>query len=200
MRDVTGSGWQLAWTEEAVEVLDKIVRPLKQMTVDIFDEHGDTCFCTLKYYLLDHMLEDLHKKMTLNVLNSSSYGHCNVHIRHWYRSTSPKWQTWIMETMNFRRSGDRYQNKLVHMTIVGSMVTFHKNKLTCRLDREFLKADAEDLDCRIYCFDVFTDSWSITKQWGTIPKQETTLIALTIKFRRLTGYTELKQHYGGWFC
>lgn len=55
---------------------------LKKMSIETFDEHGDSGLYAVEYHLFDQMVEDIRKFVTVSVLDSSQYEQFNEHIKH----------------------------------------------------------------------------------------------------------------------
>lgn len=73
------------------------------MAVDIFDVYCYSVLHTIKYHLLNRMIEDLGNFETLYFFDSSPYEHSNVHIEHYYGKTSKRRHTRMMKTVNVLR-------------------------------------------------------------------------------------------------
>lgn len=86
--------------EEDPDNLKRTAGRFKEMSVESFDEHCDTVPDTLKYPLLDRMVEDIRRFLKLRVLESRPYEHINLHINQPHKMTSQRRRKRIMQTVN----------------------------------------------------------------------------------------------------
>lgn len=70
-----------------LDSLRKMENEFKRMLVETFDEHFDPGLYTLKYYLLDHSVDDIQTFGALSVLDSSPCEHSNLHTKQAYKKT-----------------------------------------------------------------------------------------------------------------
>lgn len=98
--DVMGDMGQWAWSNKGIMNLEGRVKVLKRVLIETFDERCDSELYTLKYHVLDHMLEGIQNFGTLSFLESILYEHLNVHTKQVYRITSQRTQTRMTETVN----------------------------------------------------------------------------------------------------
>lgn len=96
---VTGYMENRVWTEEELVSLERTIKEFKKMLLETIDEHYNFCQYTLKYYLLDHMVDHIQKFETLSVLGSSAYDHFNVLIKQSTRRSLQRRQSRMMETV-----------------------------------------------------------------------------------------------------
>lgn len=70
---------------EDLSNLERWFSALKNTSVEKFDEHCDAGSYTLKYHLLDHMVNDILIFGMQSALGSKPYEHFNAHIRQAYK-------------------------------------------------------------------------------------------------------------------
>lgn len=71
--DVTEDMGQWTWGKDDLSSLKSKGKEFKKMVEEAIDEHRDSVLCTLKYYLLDHIVEGIQRFGALSFLDSSLY-------------------------------------------------------------------------------------------------------------------------------
>lgn len=75
------------------------ITAFKQNTINLFAPHISSGLFTLKFHLLDHLVEDLTRFAGLDVLSASPYEYYNTRIKYNYRLTSKRRATCMDETV-----------------------------------------------------------------------------------------------------
>ena len=86
-------------TKVILGVLSSKIESFKRQTVQLFEPYVDTGLFTLKFHLLDHLVEDLSKFTSLDFLNAGPYEYYNTKIKQSYRKTSKRKATAMDETV-----------------------------------------------------------------------------------------------------
>jgi len=76
------------------------ITAFKQNTTNLFAPHIRSGLFTLKFHLLDHLVEDLTRFAGLDVLSASPYEYYNTRIKYNYRLTSKRRATCMDETIH----------------------------------------------------------------------------------------------------
>lgn len=79
---------------------DEAVKDFKRMFLYNFAEHCNTRLYTLKYQLLDSVVEDLRKFETLSLPYCSLYEHINVWLKLSYRKPTQRRHGRLLVTVN----------------------------------------------------------------------------------------------------
>ena len=87
-------------TDEILKALTTKLGTFKGKTVKLFEPYVDTGLFTLKFHLLDHLVEDLSKFTSLDFLSAGPYEYYNTKIKQSYRKTSKRRATAMEETVN----------------------------------------------------------------------------------------------------
>lgn len=80
--------------------IEALVRRLKKECKRLFDPYVKKGLYTLKFHLLDHLVEDLGKYGSLDYLNGGPYEYFNAVVKQHYRDTSKRKPTALEETAN----------------------------------------------------------------------------------------------------
>lgn len=109
-----------AWSESQLMELKYRPEQFKRSLVRTFSENCNFALYTLKYYLLDQVVQDLQKSNTLSVSHASQFEQYNVNIKHDYRQTS-KWRdTCMKKTVGMAWSRMNWtQNELRMLSLEG---------------------------------------------------------------------------------
>jgi len=86
-------------SSEDVEDLGNRVLQFKEAVIAFFGDYCDKGVFTLKFHLLDHMVDDLRRFGSLSVLDASAYEHFNTDIKSAVRRTSQRNQFRMDETV-----------------------------------------------------------------------------------------------------
>ena len=86
-------------TQEILQVLATKIERFKHQTVKLFEPYVDNGLFTLKFHLLDHLVEDLSKFASLDFLSAGPYEYYNTKIKKSYRKTSKRRATAMEETV-----------------------------------------------------------------------------------------------------
>ena len=125
---------------QTADSLEQHIALFKQTCKDIFEKHVNRGLFTLKFHLLDHLVEDLRKYGTLDFLDAGPYENYNATIKGFYKLTSKRKQTAFQETinkMNSSQDDDPLNNGLSstlngevdqHLVRDGFTVTFRQLK------------------------------------------------------------------------
>lgn len=145
VNEVTGDGEYKIRSEEELVKLEERVKEFKRELVERFDDHCESGLYTLKFHLLDHMVEDIRKFGTLSVLDGSPFEHFNVHIKQAYRKTSQRRSTRMMETVGVIER--RYDGRCGYVGEKGNGRMGMKGERRMRLERSgpYLVRDGERL-------------------------------------------------------
>lgn len=98
---------------EALKIRASIKR-LKKECKRVFDPYVQKGLYTLKFHLLDHLVEDLLKYGSLDYLNAGPYEYYNTVVKKHYRATSKRRSTALEETAN-RMSEENSVASVEHM-------------------------------------------------------------------------------------
>lgn len=85
--------------------IEEKVRALKREFVDRFYDHCDSGIYALKLHLLDHMVEDMRRSATLNMLDASPFERFNVYVKLANRQTSQRPRTHMTVTVDAMEMG-----------------------------------------------------------------------------------------------
>lgn len=83
---------------------------LKKMFDKAIQEQFGSGLYTLKYPRLNHMVDDMRRFGALSVLDSSSYNHFNLNIKHAYKEFAGKTNN---NTVNDKRNGKKLREGTV---------------------------------------------------------------------------------------
>lgn len=100
---------QTTWMTCAIRLLLS-----KKALCDLFGFHCDHGENTLKFHLLDHLVENAEPSGTIHVLSASIYEHCKFLVKQAHDSTSIRLQTRTTETItkkNHHSSSNNSRNK-----------------------------------------------------------------------------------------
>lgn len=87
------------WSDAELQDLRSTVLTFKKQVWSLFGPHCDRGLNTLKFHLLDHLVDDLQRFGTVRVLSASPYEHYNVVIKQSYSGTSKRLQTRERDTI-----------------------------------------------------------------------------------------------------
>lgn len=65
--------------------LERGFKELAAISTKNFDRYSESILHTVKYHLLDHIVEDIPRVGAISVLYSCSYDHFNEHMRQGYK-------------------------------------------------------------------------------------------------------------------
>jgi len=94
-------------TEKKLSVLRNKVSTLKEKASSFFSKYVERGLYTLKFHLLDHLVDDIEKYSSLAYLDAGPYEHYNAVIKQFYRKTSKRLNTALDETV---RRMDQYDS------------------------------------------------------------------------------------------
>ena len=95
MSNNNGNGWSTGELQD----LRSAVHLFKEHVWTLFGPHCDRGLNTLKFHLLDHLVDDLERFGTIHVLNASPYEHFNLIVKQSYAGTSKRLQTRERDTI-----------------------------------------------------------------------------------------------------
>lgn len=98
--DVTVVMKQRVWGEEDLGNLERMVKQFRRTLLQTINEHCDSSLYTLKYHVLDHVVEYIQRFGTSSVLHSSPYEHFNVHIDQAYKRNLQRKRTKTIATVS----------------------------------------------------------------------------------------------------
>ena len=78
----------LGWSTEALSNVQQTVASFKYQMTSLFHDCSPTGIATLKFHLLDHIIQDLQRFGSIRMLTASPFEHFNVHIKSAHASTS----------------------------------------------------------------------------------------------------------------
>lgn len=99
MQDLLYDNTSTGWSRDMIADITHRISLLKSKCVHTFEKHCEHGIHTLKFHLLDHVVEDLSKFGGLNILDASPYEHFNTFFKQSYRSTSKRIATRMDETV-----------------------------------------------------------------------------------------------------
>lgn len=82
--DMTREMSQQAWAEADQCILERRFTELATMLAKTIDKYCNSSLCTVKYHVLDDIVEDIPRFGAISVLYRSPYDQVNVHIMHDY--------------------------------------------------------------------------------------------------------------------
>jgi hypothetical protein len=99
-----------------------LIRRLKKECKRVFDPYVNKGLYTLKFHLLDHLVEDIMKYGSLDYLSAGPYEYFNTVVKKHYRATSKRKTTALEETAN------RMNQELLTTPIPGLVSSANGNK------------------------------------------------------------------------
>lgn len=81
------------------------IKKFKKTVVNAFEELCDSGLNTERYHLLDHLVGDIRRLVTLSVLDVSPYIHFNVHIQQAYKTILPRRRKTVVKTVALMEGG-----------------------------------------------------------------------------------------------
>ncbi len=91
--------------------LQSLIKTFKSKCVNLFSPFVDKGLFSLKFHLLDHLMEDLRKYGNLDFLDAGPYENYNFVIKEFYRMTSKRKKTAFSEVIQKMNS-----NNIIHNT------------------------------------------------------------------------------------
>lgn len=76
------------WIPELFLKIESDIICLEKANIETYHDKYDNSLYTLKYPLLEYVVEELQLFVTLSSLNASPFYYYNLHISKWYRETS----------------------------------------------------------------------------------------------------------------
>jgi hypothetical protein len=88
------------WTADDRKTLRDSIHVFKKLVSSVFRPHFENSILTLKFHLLDHVVDDLERFGSIKVLSASPFEHFNLNIKQAYAKTSRRYLTRSRETFN----------------------------------------------------------------------------------------------------
>ena len=98
------------FTEGDADRLDSLIINFKTECKHVFSSNVENGLFTLKFHLLDHLVEDLRNFGSLDVLSASPYEYYNAVFKRHYRETSKRRATAMEETVNRLGTDDQHRS------------------------------------------------------------------------------------------
>ena len=100
MQQLYSDNHGFGWNDQALVEFNDTLHHFKTDMTSLFQVFCPTDMGTLKYHLLDHIIDDLSKFGSIRLLSASPYEHFNLQIKAAYASTSKRIRTRDVETNN----------------------------------------------------------------------------------------------------
>lgn len=100
------------WTEQDLKKLkEKIVR-FKKEAVELYESYQASGMGTLKFHLLDHLVDDLRRMGGIHTLDAGLYEHSHARVKRWYNRTSKRRATAMSESMEILQRSQAYEKQV----------------------------------------------------------------------------------------
>ena len=100
---------KLGWVEEELEELDEMIRDFKSTAVEVFGPYQKSNMGTLKFHLLDHLVEDLGRFPNIEVLNAGIYEYSHCIVKRMYNHTSRRKNSAMSESVRMLERSEAYR-------------------------------------------------------------------------------------------
>ena len=102
------------WKKDELESLREKIKMFKKRAVEVFKTYQSSEMGTLKFHLLDHLVDDLERVESYTVLDAGLYEYTHVFSKRAYRRTSKKRSHVMIDCMTLFRGQEPYfQNESI---------------------------------------------------------------------------------------
>lgn len=124
--------WKKKWTKLDLDSLDGKISTFKELCIDTFQQHHPSGLRTLKFHLLNHLVNDIAETGGLQHVEAGTYESAHKSFKRHYKQTSMRHDTAFQETltrMELHNNLTRYSSSLSPHSLSSS----HNRKLSPEL-------------------------------------------------------------------
>lgn len=100
---------EAGWTEGDLHDLRRRVVTFKNEAAELYGPYQSSEMGTLKFHLLDHLVDDIRRMGGVGPLDAGLYEHSHLIVKRWYSKTSKRRETAMSESMELMHRSQAYK-------------------------------------------------------------------------------------------